>query len=192
SSVASTVARTSLPTAISTAQAPPGRSGQQSLQRLTSPPRQGGSRESPSPDRGAQGDSTGSHRGAAVVTATAAPPLEIDVTWSDVDSETGYRVERSTDGSSDWTTVATTGQDVTMYSDTGLAAGTTYYYRVYAINAGGDSPPSDVVSATTTVPPPSATTATATAASSSEIDVTWTAEDSTSAYQSPRPIEGRL
>ena len=95
------------------------------------------------------------------VTATAASSSEIDVTWSDVDTETGYRVERSTDGSSGWTTVATTGQDVTAYSDTGLAAGSTYYYRVYATNAGGDSPPPDVASATTTLDPLSLTTATA-------------------------------
>src|SRR5439155_13504506 len=58
SSVASTVARTSLPTPISTAQAPPNRSGRQSPQRVGSPPRQGGSRVSPYPDRVSQGDST--------------------------------------------------------------------------------------------------------------------------------------
>jgi hypothetical protein len=185
SSVASTVARTFHAAPISTAQAPPSRSGPQSLQQVApSPPRQGKHRVSPSRDPGALGESTGSQRGAAVdheespaagatapgpspslnpsspsaiapsptmVTATASSSSEIDVSWSDVDSETGYRMERSTDGSSGWTTVATTGQDVTTYSDTGLAAGTTHYYRVYATNAGGDSPPSDVVSLVTSI-----------------------------------------
>nr|MDP9327720.1 fibronectin type III domain-containing protein [Actinomycetota bacterium] len=56
--------------------------------------------------------------------------------------------------------IATTGQDVTSYSDAGLPSGTTFYYRVFATNGGGDSAPSDVASATTTdggdVPAPTA------------------------------------
>jgi titin len=82
------------------------------------------------------------------VTAVASSPTQIDLEWTDVANETGYRVERS-DGFGGWTTVATTGQDVTASSDTGLAPGTTYSYRVFATNAAGDSAPSDVVSATT-------------------------------------------
>jgi hypothetical protein len=73
----------------------------------------------------------------------------IDLSWTDVTGETGYRIERSTDGSTDWTTIATTGQDVTVYTDAGLSAGTTYYFRVFAENDGGGSPASNVGSATT-------------------------------------------
>ncbi|HYT77700.1 MAG TPA: fibronectin type III domain-containing protein [Actinomycetota bacterium] len=83
------------------------------------------------------------------LTAVAASPTEIDLTWADVTAETGYRVERSLDGSTDWTTVATTGQDLTTQSDTGLSPGTTYYYRVFATNGGGDSSASDVALALT-------------------------------------------
>jgi hypothetical protein len=86
------------------------------------------------------------------VTAIASSPTQIDLEWTDVANETGYRLERS-DGSSGWTTVATTGQDVTSSSDTGLTPGTTYSYRVFATNAAGDSPASDVVSATTPTDP---------------------------------------
>jgi hypothetical protein len=82
------------------------------------------------------------------VTAVAGSATQIDLAWTDVANETGYRLERS-DGSGGWTTVATTGQDVTASSDTGLTPGTTYSYRVFATNAAGDSPASDVVSATT-------------------------------------------
>jgi hypothetical protein len=85
------------------------------------------------------------------VTAVAASSTQIDLAWADVDTETGYRVERSPDGATDWVTVATTGQDVPAYSDTGLSPGATYYYRVFATNAGGDSPASDVASATTNI-----------------------------------------
>jgi hypothetical protein len=83
------------------------------------------------------------------VTAVSASSTEIDLSWTDVDGETGYRIERSPDGTSGWTTIATTGQDVTTYADAGLSSGTTYFYRVFATNIGSESPPSDVSSATT-------------------------------------------
>jgi titin len=86
---------------------------------------------------------------ATTVTAVSASANAILLTWTDVADETGYRVERSTDGANDWVTIATTAQDVTTHKDADLSSGTTYYYRVFATNAGGDSPPSAVVWATT-------------------------------------------
>ncbi|MBQ7029347.1 MAG: fibronectin type III domain-containing protein, partial [Thermoguttaceae bacterium] len=52
------------------------------------------------------------------------------LTWIDnADNEAGYRVEvKGADGS--WTVVETLGADATSYVATGLAAGTTYEYRV--------------------------------------------------------------
>jgi hypothetical protein len=85
----------------------------------------------------------------ATVTAATVSSTELGLAWTDVAGETGYRVERSSDGATGWITIATTGQDVTSYNDAGLPSGTTLYYRVFATNAGGDSSPSDVVSATT-------------------------------------------
>ena len=83
------------------------------------------------------------------VTIASSSSSEIDLSWNDVATETGYRVERSSDGATGWTPVATLRENVTGYSDTGLPAGTTYYYRVFATNTAGDSAPSGVVSATT-------------------------------------------
>ena len=77
----------------------------------------------------------------------------IALSWTDVADETGYRVERSLDGATDWIEIATTGQDVTTYVNATLAPGTTYYYRIVATNAGGDSTPSNVALATTEAPP---------------------------------------
>ena len=82
------------------------------------------------------------------VTAVAALDT-ITLAWIDVNDETGYRIERSPDGTSGWAGIATAGQDVTVHTDGSLAPGTTYYYRIVATNAAGDSAPSDVVSATT-------------------------------------------
>ena len=63
---------------------------------------------------------------------------------------TGYEIERSTNGGSTWDTIVTNSESTeTTYSDTGLAASTTYMYRVSAINSAGPSQPSDIVSVTT-------------------------------------------
>lgn len=82
--------------------------------------------------------------------ASAQSQTQIDISWSDVGTETSYRVERSANGVSGWADVSgALPADTILYPDTGLIAGTTYYYRVIAVNANGDSAPSTVVSATT-------------------------------------------
>src|SRR5207302_497249 len=90
---------------------------------------------------------------------------------------TGYKIERSADGGSTWTTiVSNTGSTTTTYSDTGLTHGTTYTYRVSAINSVGTGSPSSTASATTlAVAPSSPTGLSATAVSSSQINLSWTA-----------------
>jgi hypothetical protein len=84
-----------------------------------------------------------------VMTAVASSSTTIDLAWGDVADETGYRIERSSNGTDGWATIATTGQDVTSYTDAGLSPGTAYFYRVFAEGTGAESAPSDVVSATT-------------------------------------------
>ena len=63
---------------------------------------------------------------------------------------TGYRIEWSSDGATNWTPVepAHTGT-ATSYLHTGLTPSTTLHYRVFATSAGGDSPASNAVVATT-------------------------------------------
>lgn len=124
------------------------------------------------------------------VTALSDSSSSIDVTWIEVDGETGYRVERSFDGASGWTMIATVGQDVTIYHDAGLSSGATAYYRVVATDASGDSEPSDVVSATTSVDPVAPTTVTAVSASLSEIDLHWADVAGETGYRVERSLDG--
>jgi fibronectin type 3 domain-containing protein len=108
------------------------------------------------------------------LTASASSSSEVDLLWADVDGESGFRVERSSDGAGGWSAVGETGPGGTSWSDGGLSQGTTYYYRVVATNLGGDSPPSNVASATTSIDPASPTTVTAVASSPTQIDLEWT------------------
>ncbi|WP_442483038.1 Ig-like domain-containing protein [Aeoliella sp. SH292] len=59
--------------------------------------------------------------------------------------ETGFRVERSTDGVN-FSTVATRSANDTGFIDTGLTTDTLYYYRVVTTDAAGDAATSAVVS----------------------------------------------
>ena len=109
----------------------------------------------------------------ASLTATAISSGRIDLVWSDVASETGYRVERSTGGN--WVAIATPSANLTSYSDTSVAPATTYSYRVVATNSGGNSPPSPVATATTpseTIPPTTPTGLRATGAKA-KVNLSW-------------------
>ena len=61
----------------------------------------------------------------------------ITLTWDSVSSITGYSVRRSTDGAN-FTRVGDVKSGVTTYTDTGLTAGTKYYYRLYTYKTSGD------------------------------------------------------
>src|SRR6185437_13689060 len=61
------------------------------------------------------------------------------------------------------------------YSNTGLATGMNYSYRVRAYNVGGDSSYSNTASANTSTPQPAAPlNLAASAISATRIDLTWT------------------
>lgn len=80
--------------------------------------------------------------------AVALSSTSVRVSWTDVADETGYRVERSPNGTTGWTNVSgSLAAGTTSYDDTGLTAQTVYFYRVIAFNAAGDSDPSATVAA---------------------------------------------
>jgi YD repeat-containing protein len=108
---------------------------------------------------------------------SAESTTEINLTWTDnSDNETGFKMERSSDGGSNFTTISTMGSDVTSYNDTGLSPSTTYTYRLLAYNNYGNSGYSNEADITTQsggTAPSGPTGLGGTAVSSSQINLTW-------------------
>jgi len=86
------------------------------------------------------------------LSASAVSADSIQLTWTDnATDETGFIVERSLNSGSGFSQIVTLGANAISFTDTGLLAGTSYYYRVSAANAIGSSAYSNVASAETTL-----------------------------------------
>ena len=125
------------------------------------------------------------------VTAMANGSTEINLSWTasaaGASATTGYKIEYSKNNMLPWmdvgTTTVTTSDDGTKYSDTGLAPGTTRYYRVSAMNSVGRGPVSATdangaphMAMTTLAGVPAAPTRlTATAVGTITVELSWTA-----------------
>ena len=81
--------------------------------------------------------------------ASVAGADSLTVSWADQLTEDGWKLERSQSGAGGWIEVAILPWDVTSYSDAGLAADTTYQYRLRATNLAGASGYSAIANAKT-------------------------------------------
>jgi subtilisin-like proprotein convertase family protein len=82
----------------------------------------------------------------ANVTATAIGPTQVGLTWSSVAQATGYRIYRSSNGTS-YAPVGTSGSP--SFTDTTAAANTAYLYKVHSLNDDSESAGSNADLATT-------------------------------------------
>ncbi len=65
---------------------------------------------------------------------------QISLAWLDRSTnESGFKVERSTDGGASWSQVGTVGANATGVTVGGLSSNRTYHFRVRAYNAAGNS-----------------------------------------------------
>ena len=90
------------------------------------------------------------------LTATVVSDTQVNLTWTDNSSNEGeFLIERDTNSSFTSPTIGSVWSNSTFFSDVGLAASTTYYYRVKARNATDSSAYSNtaVVTTLSTSPP---------------------------------------
>ena len=83
-------------------------------------------------------------------------PASVGLAWTDpATNESGFRLERRSGAAAAWEPCATLGPNATTYTDYTVAAGATYHYRVFALNAVGTSvQPSNEASAAPLEPQP--------------------------------------
>ena len=73
------------------------------------------------------------------LTLSSTTKKKIRLNWTDnSNNETGFKIERSTDGVN-FTQIVTVAANTITYQNTGLTSGVRYYYRLRATNGAGDS-----------------------------------------------------
>jgi len=87
--------------------------------------------------------------------ASASSSSQINLSWTDnANNEDGFQIERCTGAAcTNFAQIAQIGSNVTTYANSGLAAATTYRYRVRAFNGNGNSGYSDLAEAATSAVP---------------------------------------
>jgi titin len=118
--------------------------------------------------------------------ATAISASEVDLAWSQAAGAATYIAQRAPSGTSNWTTLAA-GLTATAFADTTVAPGTSYDYRVTAVDAAGNGQASATATALTG---PGAPALTASTPSTSEIDLSWTAGSGATSYDVQRGVVG--
>ena len=87
--------------------------------------------------------------GLAAALSSREPTSRILLSWTDVDDEQGYVLERSAGDSLAFTEVAELAANTTQFLDVDLPGGTVFYYRIRSFNTVGPSTYSSLVSAAT-------------------------------------------
>lgn len=129
----------------------------------------------------------------AFVETTVVGALRIDLSWTDVDDENNYLLERSAPDTNPnaWTIVAIMPDGFTSFSDHDVLPETNYVYRISASNIGGSSDPtvSDVLT-TPVLTPPSQPVFSANQQTGNEIKISWDSVLDTQGYKVYRRLLG--
>ena len=109
------------------------------------------------------------------LTATGAD-TQVALSWTASVGAVSYNIYRSTTSGGE-VKIATTPATITTTSaiDTGLTNGTTYYYKVTAVNSAGESARSTEASAIPLLKPPTAPTNLSAAGSNKQVSLSWSA-----------------
>ena len=118
---------------------------------------------------------------APTVTCSNAASGKPKLTWNAVSGAASYRVFRSESRGSGYSLLGTTTS--TSYTNTGAAAGKTYYYRVKAVNSVGTSGYSNIVSGKVKTAAPAAPSVTSGNSSTGKPQLTWKAVSGAVKYE---------
>jgi subtilisin family serine protease len=110
---------------------------------------------------------------------------QVSLTWTAVSGATSYNIKRGTSSGSE--TLLASGIQSASYTDSAVTNGTTYFYKVSAVNGAGEGPDSGEASATPTAPVGSAPSVPATVTASpgpgaKKITVSWSASANATSY----------
>jgi hypothetical protein len=114
---------------------------------------------------------------------TAAPGnASVTLNWTASSGATSYNVYRGTTAGGESATPLATGITAASYSDTAVRNGTKYYYKVAAVNGGGNSAESAEASATPQPTAPAAPTSLTAAAGNASVTLNWIASTGATSY----------
>ena len=117
------------------------------------------------------------------VSATAGTQ-QVALSWTASSGATSYNVKRGTNNGGPYTQVST--PTTNNFTDTGLTAGTTYFYVVSAVNATGESANSTQVLATPKPPVPAVPTGLSATAGKEQVVLSWSASSGATSYNVKR------
>jgi pectin methylesterase-like acyl-CoA thioesterase len=111
---------------------------------------------------------------------------QVSLSWNASSGATSYNVKRATVNGGPYTTISNI--TTTGYTDSSVVNGTTYYYVVSALNAGGESANSAQASATPQTAAPSVPTGLTAAAGNAQAVLSWTAASGATSYNVKRSL----
>ncbi|MGO8672816.1 MAG: fibronectin type III domain-containing protein, partial [Capsulimonadaceae bacterium] len=115
---------------------------------------------------------------------TAATPgnSQVALSWNAITGATSYSIYRGTATGVEAETAIVTEITGITYTNVNLTNGTTYFYKVAAVNGGGTSTQSNEASATPEPPMPPAPTVTGATAGDSQVALSWTPSTGATSY----------
>ncbi len=115
------------------------------------------------------------------LTATAGSS-QVSLSWSTSAGAASYNVYRGTSAGGENSTPVATGITSASYVDTSVTNGTTYFYKVAAVNSSGTSGYSNEASATPVSGLPPAPTGLAATAGNAQVSLSWTPSSGATSY----------
>ena len=107
---------------------------------------------------------------------------QVALSWTASTGATSYNVYRGTTSGGESTTAIATGITGTTYTDTSVTNGTTYYYKVAAVNASGTSGMSNEANAKPEPSIPPAPTGLTATAGNAQVALSWTGATGATSY----------